>query len=231
MTVFDAYLRGHNQIEMVKKKEVYFFDYDENFIFNVDYSKYHGFFDQNLKDKIKGEATPIYMYWYEAPKRIWKYNPNMKIIAVLRNPIDRAYSHWNMEHNRNADSSTFSDAIRSEKERCREALPLQHRVYSYIDRGFYTDQLRRLWHFFPIKQTLIVKQEDLKYDPEKVLSQISMFLNIDKFQRIEPIDIHAGEYKFDLLENDRVFLKEIFYFEIKELEYMLGWDCSDWLKF
>ncbi|MGB7755383.1 MAG: hypothetical protein WBL23_04905, partial [Salinisphaera sp.] len=95
-----------------------------------------------------GEATPIYMYWHDAPRRMWEYNPNMKLIVVLRNPIDRAFSHWNMEKSRNAESLSFWDAIQNEEPRCKEALPYQHRTYSYVDRGFYLEQLRRLWRYF-----------------------------------------------------------------------------------
>ena len=58
-----------------------------------------------------------------------------------------SFFHWTMEHNRGWDSLTF-EAIK-QKIRCREALPLQHQVYSYVSRGFYSEQLRRLWQFFP----------------------------------------------------------------------------------
>ncbi len=122
-SALDKYLRLHHQIEMAKEKETHFFDNEDNFANPVDYSQYHIFFDTNGKKK-RGEATPIYTYWYSAPQRIWQYNPAMKWIIILRNPIDRAYSHWNMERNRNADSIAFSEAIRTEEIRCRSALPL-----------------------------------------------------------------------------------------------------------
>jgi len=91
------------------------------------------------------------MYWQNAPKRIWQYNPEMKIIIILRNPIERAFSHWNMERSRNAEHLSFWDAINTEKLRCQETLPLQNRVYSYIDRGFYIKQLENIWRYFPKK--------------------------------------------------------------------------------
>ena len=72
----------------------------------------------------------------------------MRLIVILRNPIERAYSHWAMEHRRGNDPLPFNLALEQEDARCREALPLQHRVFSYVDRGFYSAQLRRLWRFF-----------------------------------------------------------------------------------
>ena len=72
----------------------------------------------------------------------------MRLIVILRNPIERAYSHWAMEHRRGNDQLPFALALEQEEARCREALPFQHRVFSYVDRGFYSAQLRRLWRFF-----------------------------------------------------------------------------------
>jgi hypothetical protein len=148
-SALDAYLREHPEICMADHKEVHFFDNEDNFSRSKpDYSKYHSHFSPKTTHNIVGEATPIYMYWNDAPRRIWEYNPNVKLIVLLRNPIERAYSHWNMERQRNVENLSFWDAIQNEKERCRETLPLQHRLYSYVDRGFYLGQIRRLWAFF-----------------------------------------------------------------------------------
>jgi len=147
-TAMYNYLSGHPEVFLVKRKEAHFFDFERFFqTAQIDYSIYHSLFNPTPQQRVLGESTPIYMYWHEAPKRIWQYNPDMKLIAVLRNPIDRAYSHWNMEYDRKTDSLPFWEALQSEAQRCREALPYQHRVYSYVDRGFYTEQLRRLWTY------------------------------------------------------------------------------------
>jgi hypothetical protein len=228
-TALDWYLRNHPQVEMANIKEVHFFDNEAHFINEVDYSKYHTAFENRFYNTIKGEATPIYMYWNAAPERIWKYNPNMKLIAILRNPIERAFSHWNMQRDRGYDVLSFSDAIRKETERCREVLPLQHRLYSYVDRGFYTEQLRRLWHYFPKDQTLILKHESLKFDLSNTLSKISAFLHIEEFKSVKYEDTHSRQYVSQMTEADRSCLCNLFYSEIKHLESILGWDCNDWL--
>lgn len=231
-TALDAHLRLHPQISMAQIKEVHFFDNEDYFKSEqVDYNLYHRFFQISQNNQIVGEATPIYMYWRSAVQRIWTYNPNIKLIVLLRNPISRAYSHWNMERDRGADSLLFFEAIQQETERCKEALPFQHRVFSYIDRGFYSEQLRHVWRFFPKQQTLILKSEDLNQFPQSTLDKIYQFLDISPLQNIQPQQIHNRAYLNPMTLQEKNYLKTIFYFEIKTLEQMLNWDCSTWLSF
>src|SRR5207253_6069741 len=119
------------------------------------------------------------MYWNAAPYRIWSYNPQMKWILVLRNPVERAFSAWNMETRRGAEHVSFKDATEQEAVRCREALPLQHRVFSYIDRGFYAHQVRRLFNIFGKEKCLILLNEELRSDHKKTLRRVFEFLGVD----------------------------------------------------
>lgn len=233
-SALDLYLRGHPEICMAVNKEVHFFDNEDHFKSNnlVDYNFYHRAFEPKLRSQLLGEATPIYMYWYDAPRRIWEYNQNMKLIVILRNPIERAYSHWNMEFSRGADNISFWDALITERDRCREALPSQHRVYSYVDRGLYSEQLRRLWTFFPKEQILILKNEALRIEPKKTLKQICEFLGVsaEPFLEIDSKVVHATPYKISMSKKEKDYLRSEFEFEIKNIERMLGWDCNDWLS-
>jgi hypothetical protein len=226
-----AFLREHPEICMANRKEVHFFDNEEHFSNGKpDYSKYyHTWFSPKKFHKFLGEATPIYMYWKDSPRRIWEYNPNMKLIVLLRNPIERAYSNWNMERSRNADNLSFWEAIKNEKVRCREALPQQHRVHSYIDRGYYLEQLRRLWTYFPKDRVLIMKSEDLKQKPDDALNYVCEFLQVSQFKSIEAKNVHSRPYESSMSEKERNNLKSIFEPEIKELETELNWNCSEWL--
>jgi len=229
-TALDSYLRRHKCISMALKKEVHYFDNDLNFSGKPDYSIYHTYFWPGDIKKLHGESTPIYMYWHDAPARMCQYNPELKIIIVLRNPVDRAFSHWNMERGRGREKLSFWDAILKEQERCRGALPFQHRVFSYIDRGFYTEQLKRIWNFFPRNQTLILRNEDLNKSLQDTLRHVSGFLGIDDFGDIEAETVHARPYVSKMTVQERDQLNRIFYCEIKELEKILGWDCSGWVK-
>jgi hypothetical protein len=230
-SALDAYLREHPEICMANGKELHFFDTESNFL-NVkpDYSIYHSAFSSKPSHNMLGEATPIYMYWFDAPKRIWQYNPKMKLIVVLRNPIDRAYSHWNMQRSRNIENPSFWDAVHTERERCRTALPYQHRTYSYLDRGFYLEQLRRLWSCFQEEQILILRNEHLKDQPVDVLQSVCRFLEVAPFQSIETKDVHSRPYALPMSDAEKEYLRSLYEFEIRGLERALGWDCSDWLS-
>jgi hypothetical protein len=227
----DMYLRAHPEICMANEKEVHFFDNEDNFRTDaIDYGSYHSFFSPTPRHKVIGEATPIYMYWRDAPRRIWQYNPDMKLIVLLRNPIDRAYSHWNMEQLEKRDNASFWDAIHSEEERCREALPYQHRVYSYIDRGFYLEQLKRLWAYFPKQQVLILKNEDLQKRPNETLQRVFTFIGVSLLPLLNPVSVHGFPHTSSISKAERDYLRSVFEHEIRALERVLGWDCSKWLS-
>lgn len=231
-SALEGYLRTHPQICMGSgRKEIHFFDNEKLFQMSfIKYQYYHSFFKVEPHHKQVGEATPEYMWWHDAPKRMWQYNPDLKIIIILRNPIDRAFSHWKMMKKRGKDSISFLEAIKTEKERCRAALPYQHRYYSYINRGLFAEQIRRIWHYFPPSQTLILRMEDLKQDPAMLLRKITDFLEVDSFISFEERRIvKQREKSIGMTPEEKDYLIEEFRHETRSLERMLGWDCESWL--
>jgi len=143
--------------------------------------------------------------------------------------VTRAYSHWNMERERQRDPLPFEQAIRTEAERCREALPLQHRLYSYVDRGLYSEQIQRIWRHFPAGQTLVLKSEELQRTPDAALARITDFLGVARFPPVQARIVHARPYQAPMSAEARDYLREVFAPEVRKLEQMFGWDCSDWL--
>ena len=229
-TALASYLYEHPEIGMPTVKEVHFFDTEEHFASaEVDYAKYHAYFNPAVRGRLLGDATPIYMYWEPAPQRIRRYNPAMKLIMLLRNPMTRAYSHWNMERELQRDSLSFEEAIRTEAERCRDELPLQHRRYSYVDRGFYSEQIQRIWRHFPTGQTLILRSEEMQRTPNAALARITDFLGVARFPPVEPRTVHARPYQAPMSAEARSYLRGVFAPEVRKLEQMFGWDCADWL--
>ncbi|HEV2047365.1 MAG TPA: sulfotransferase [Chthoniobacterales bacterium] len=225
-SALDSFLRQHPQICMPEtKKELHFFDREE---VDRDYKKYHANFQPKPKHRVIGEASPIYMYWETAPYRIWNYNPKMKWILVLRNPVERAFSAWNMETKRGKEKLSFAKAVEKELERCREALPLQHRVYSYIDRGFYAHQVRRLFNIFGEDNCLVLLNEELRANHKKTLRAVFDFLNVDNSFIPPEARVFEQEYE-DKIDNELYSrLIDIFHFDIKELERLLSRDLSAW---
>jgi hypothetical protein len=147
-----------------RPQEVHFFDRARNFPEGTgpDYSIITSSF-RRAHRTCRREATP-YMYWRD-PQGASANSPDMKLIFVLRNPMFRAFSHWNMQRQKMRDLLPFWLAIRTESERCRDVLPSQSKVFSYIDRGLYFQQLERYWAHFSKSQTLVLRCEELKtYD-------------------------------------------------------------------
>jgi hypothetical protein len=228
-TALDSFLRQHPEICMPHAgKEIHFFDNERNFINTIDYDEYHSHFHPIQGQRVIGEATPIYMYWDPAPTRIWSYNPNMKWVLILRNPVDRAHSGWNMERKRQADSLPFADAVAREIERCSVALPLQHRIFSYLDRGYYAHQVRRLFRIFGRENCLVMLSEDLATNHAVTLRRVFEFLGVDPNVMPPAEKVFENAYSDELDKELRAQLMDRFYFDIRELEKLLGRDLSAW---
>ena len=229
-TALAAYLRQHPEIFLPEEKELHFFDDETQSWPNANWDELHSKFANALPNQQWGEATPISMYWDAAPERIWSYNPKMRLIAVLRNPIERAYSHWTMEKSRNAELLSFEEALQREEERSREALPKQHRVFSYTDRGFYSSQIKRLWRFFGKDQVLVLRHENLRLTPDICLKSIWDHLGLNPEQNIKPLERHTSNYEEPMSIKAHQRLRKIYWHEISQLEALLNWDCSNWLR-
>lgn len=135
------------------------------------------------ENKLTFEATPTYIYLKKAPKAISFLYPQMKSIAILRDPVKRAYSHWTWQQdhsvikNRNLiDNRTFEEAVEQEL-----TNPNSIQAYSrrYLDRGKYAIQLKRWYQYFDKEQILILDFHDLKTDLNKTLESVTQFLNIE----------------------------------------------------
>ena len=229
-SAIDSYLRQHPQIAMGLKKELHFFDNDMLFSKNINYSQYENCFEEKQNAIIKGEITPIYMYWKPCMQRIYEYNKQIKIIAVLRNPIDRAFSHWNMEVNRNNEKKDFNYCIKNEQLRLNAGDDKVKRIVSYVDRGFYVEQIQRIYTLFDAKNVLILKYEDFLKNQFFTLNFITEFLNIESFNFIEN-KVFESNYNHSSIDfESKEYLKNIYSSNIKSLENLLHWDCSDWLE-
>ena len=171
------YLKEHPEICMSKHKEVHYFDL--NYHNNVKWYEKE-FIDYHKKTfKAIGEASPFYMYLEEVPERIYNLIPNIKLIFILRNPVDRTYSHYWHEVKFGYEFLSFEDALRKEEERLSKGEMYNKRHFSYKDRGKYAIQLKRFRKFFSPNQMLILIMEELKKHPEEVISRMFDFLEVD----------------------------------------------------
>ena len=227
-TALHYFLSKHPDITMGDKQEIHFFDNEEIFAGQVDYELLHKHFPSVRPSTVAGECTPIYIYWKPAMERIWKYNTKIKLLIILRNPVDRALAHWNMQRFKGREPLDFLDAVKEETKRTQETAPLQSRRFSYVDRGFYAEQLERVFKFFPREQVKIVKFEEFRDKKSETLNAIFRFLGVEPLVLSRDKDRNVVPYEREMTQKERKHLYEIFAEDIAKLERMLGWDCSDW---
>lgn len=229
-TALDTILREHPQLAMAKVKEVHFFDNESVDWAVPDYEQLHTQFDWSGTEVRRGEATPIYTYWPQAMERLQCYNPSARLIVGLRHPSFRAFSHWRMEVTRNADTLSFSEAIREGRERVRSAPGQVHRVYSYVERGFYDQQIARLLSLFPRSQLHFFRTDELFSRPADTLTRIENFLDVGRALTATRRYVVPLESKDlgHMTPGDRVHLDGLFRASIAQAERLSGLDLSDW---
>jgi hypothetical protein len=233
-STLDSIFRMHPQIQMATVKETHFFDDESHNWEAPDYKKLDACFPTN-DGRLRGEATPITLYWRPAIRRLHKYNPNIKFILLLRNPIERAFSHWQHEYARGRETLLFKDAIR-EKGRSRlDAVSETHplcRYFTYIERGLYARQLSYLMQYFPAHNIHCEISEELFRNQSAVLQRMSTFLGIDPFpEGISDVHKHAARkifYPSQLEPRDKAYLSTLFSGDVAEVEALLGRSIPHW---
>ena len=212
-TALYDYLADYGDVALSRVKEVHFFD-DETVDWSApDYAAYHANFPA-AGGRPCGEATPIYIYWRDALARIRTYNPAMRLILLLRDPVQRAWSHWRMEYARGAEREPFAWCVREGRQRLFAAEPWGwHREFSYVERGFYGEQLEQLFGLFPREQVLLLRAEDLRADPAPPLAAARRFLQLPPAPAPAPRDVHVGrqiDYGVELTAEDIAFLRRLY---------------------
>lgn len=226
--LFD-YLSEEPGVALSRVKEVHFFDDEAQDWRAPDYAAYHANFDA-ADSRLRGEATPIYVYWPGSLERIAAYNPAMRLIVMLRDPVARAWSHWKMEYARGAETRPFAWCIRDGRRRLLDAEPWgHHREFSYVERGFYGEQLERLYGLFPREQALVLRAEDLNRDPATTLARARSFLRLPPGSAPSPRQVHVGrdmDYGGDLTAEDATYLRALYATDQARLKALTGIDFA-----
>ena len=184
-TSLHSYLARHPDVLTATKKEVEYF--------SRHYGRGEAWYRAHFTlwrggSHAVGEASATYLFHPLAPRWVHAFNPAMKLIVVLRDPVDRAYSHYQMEFRWGRETLPFEEALEREE---RELGPELARIAadpltttarlltcSYVARGRYLDQIERWLELFPREQLFFVTSEELLADPAGVVSRISAFLGI-----------------------------------------------------
>jgi len=195
-TALYAYLRRHPQITGPSWKEVSFFDRH----YTRGEAWYRGNFPNALRTRgLVGEASPSYLFHPLAPERVAALVPEAKLIALVRNPVDRAFSQYQHEVALGREPLSFEDALEAEGERLSGEVERMLADpayfsrpwwdYTYRGRGRYAEQLDRWLAVFAREQLLVVPSEDLLAEPEQTHARVLEFLGapphrLDAYPRV-----------------------------------------------
>lgn len=235
-TALARYLARHPEIAIARGKEAHFFDDETVDWARPRYDRLHSKFDMSAGGMLRGDVTPIYIYWPRAIERLHAYNPEARVIVCLRHPAFRAFSHWRMERGRGSEELSFEEAT-GERGRARVARAPGgvHRVHSYVERGLYARQIRRLLGIFPREQVHFLRSCALWSQVEPTLADVARFLGISPFgpvaRRYVSPTPPAGAATFDApvrARLDRLFREEILAAEALSDLFLRDWLASDY---
>jgi len=231
-----TYLTQHPDVLPPLTKEVHYFDF--NYSRGTEW--YRGRFPyahRLRRGSLTLDASPYYLVHPLVPQRVAQLLPQVKLVALLRNPVDRAHSHYQHEVRDGRESLSFAEAIDKEPERLageEERLrndpgyySFNHHRYSYTRRGLYVEQLRRWTEHFPRSQLLVLPSEWLFRDPVAATSAVHDFLELrtHRLERDKPAS--KGGYDRTIPPELRTRLAAYFEPYNQELYQWLGTEF-DW---
>ena len=159
-TSLHYYLDQHPDI-FLPKEECHYYD----IFYHMGLTWYEKRFEPG-KGKTIGDETPRYMYYPDIPAKIYRDNPQVKLVFILRNPVDRAYSEYWMVRLNSDEPLSFEEAI---KQPDRE----------YLSRGLYAEQIERFLEYFPKEKMFFLITEEFANDPRQHLRNLLQFLDVD----------------------------------------------------
>ena len=234
----------HPNIHIAKTKEIQFFG--TKYPRGINWYRYHfpsKFKKFSLKIKkekfITGEGTTRSLDYPHVPKLVKKIIPNVKLILILRNPIDRAYSNYNAAVKNKKMTLSFEDAIKTEEARIKGIMEKMKEDANYIsteyslnallNRGKYYFAIKRWMDVFPKNQFFIIKSEDFFENTKKVFGELHEFLDVPKFdfdsdiiynERRRTISAMKSKTRDDLIEYFRPYNEKLY----KLLDRDFDWD-------
>ncbi len=196
-TTLHNYLSDMPEICMSDPKEPFFFECE--YERGIEYYR-KTYFSHWRNENIIGESRHRNLYLPYVPERIYKTNPEAKLVVILRNPIERAFSHWQHWHSRGLEKLGFSKAIMADYERIKNGLHMETQeervrycnslytdhemtgrgIYrTYLDSGYYLDQINRYVNLFPLSNLLVLLFDDLVQKSNEVISNLRSFLGLE----------------------------------------------------
>jgi hypothetical protein len=226
-TSLHHYLGQHPDVFVAPRKETNFFAQESALCFTGDAvtvpEEYEEQFSSAVSQKAVGESSPAYLAVPKAPRRIASLLPNIKLIMILRDPADRAYSHYTMRRAQGReDRETFEEVLLE---------PDRDPEHSYTERGFYGLFLERYLKHFPREQLKIFLYEDLTKDTMNVVKECFEFIRVNPNFTPDISKRHNATAKpAPLKKETRQKLINLYRKDIEKLQTILGKDLSSWVQ-
>jgi hypothetical protein len=225
-----SYVCAHPDIAPPTHKEIHFFD--NNWFRGVPWYRRH--FPLALRSgsaRLTGEASPYYLFHPAVPERVAATLPEVRLLAVLRDPVERAYSQYQHARRDGHETLSFEEALEREDERLAGEAELlardpthvsfAHRRLSYRTRGLYAEQLERWFAVFPREQLLVLRSEELFAEPDRVLASAFAFLGLEPFSLPAYPALNQRPYE-PMSDAARAFLEGAFREPNRRLDALLG---------
>lgn len=170
-------MANHSQVFVPATKEINYFNEDTNYSKGVAWYAAH--FVSCPEGSLACESTPEYMYDPRVPERMAAIVPDAKLVVMLRNPVDRAYSAYWHAVRYGYEYLSFEEAIDAERARLKRSA-IHRRYNSYVDRGYYAEQLERLYRFYDPARIHVVITEEYTKNRKQALTDVARFLGISR---------------------------------------------------
>ncbi len=216
------YLMQHPSVAHRLPKELHFFtlNYDKGLDWYLSQFEFSQGNSGN-RDLLIGEASPSYLTSKEAPKLIYQLFPDVKIIISLRNPTDRAISHYYHQLNRVKDETRPIELAFSQQEIANLGTKPLSKTNSYIQLSRYAHQIKNWLDIFPKEQVLILNYHDSEVNPNDFLTRVFSFLDLEDYTINNIKKIYGNQYPTVPL-NIKERLKEYFHASDRELNNLIG---------
>ncbi len=177
-TTLHMLLRLHPEIFFpARPQELDFFDREKSYARGLDRYRQH-FAAAGDRHRAVGQTSTQYLYAPEAAARIARHLPQVRLIFILRDPVERAWSHYRHAVKYGLERLSFAAALEREPRRLAHGGNAR-RFFSYADRGFYARQLERYRERFPRDRILVLLTEELGRDPRAAVDRCSTFLGVE----------------------------------------------------
>ena len=198
------YLSAHPGIALAARKEAHVFDapdFDDGWTSQQVDARFAARLGPVGAARLLGDATPLTVFHPTLVARVARYNPAMRWVLLLRDPVERAISHYFMERARGAEPRTLLGAVLAEPARLRAhqhdfAAGSPLRKWSYVARGRYARQLDSVLTHFPRQQLLLLRSQDLAADPHATTSRVLGFLGLPGLDAVAALGrVFEGNYR------------------------------------